>query len=100
MANDFWQGVGGFFSDLGEAVTGTAAGIAGNIQGNAAITQATAAQIAANAAATQQAIEAERELEIKRQRTIVTILLIVFGLPIIGMALLLLILFFLLENIS
>jgi hypothetical protein len=82
----FWQEVGDFFKGIGEGITGTAQGFAGNVQAGAQLTAAQAAQIQANAMATPALIQAQEEQNKRDQRTIILVLLIVFGVPMLGLA--------------
>ncbi len=76
----FFKDVGNFFKDLGEGVTGSIK--ASNLQ-----KEATAAQILANAQVTTQALILEEERAKRKQQTTIIVLLAVFGAPLLGLSL-------------
>jgi len=77
----------GFFKDLGQSFTNIIGGLGSNIQAGANLKDATAEQIRANAAITMQQAQLQAEREKRNQQTTVIVLLIVFGVPLIGLGL-------------
>ena len=74
----FFQDLGNFFKDLG-------GGITANIQGSGDLKSATAAQIQANALITAQTLQFQKEQAERKERLTIIVLLMVFGIPLIGL---------------
>lgn len=80
----FWNGVGGFFQDLGTGVTTTVQGLGDTLTSRAAYTRASAANMAAETQARREAEAMRQEAQARQQRNILFIAALAIIVPLLG----------------